>query len=134
MLKKTITYVDFNGKETTEDFYFNLSKPEITKLAFKYGNLKEYIQKVVANDNVNAMIAFFEDLILSSYGIKSEDGKRFVKGEQVKLDFEYSQAYAELFEILLTSPSESLKFGEGLVSNPSDRKQKAEENVHNLDD
>ena len=29
MLKKTITYEDYNGNTITEDFYFNLSKAEV---------------------------------------------------------------------------------------------------------
>ena len=32
MLKKTITYNDYNGVERTEDFYFNLSKAEILEM------------------------------------------------------------------------------------------------------
>ena len=32
MLKKTIPYIDLNGVERKEDFYFHLSKPEIVKM------------------------------------------------------------------------------------------------------
>ena len=36
MLKKTITYVDFNDQEITEDFFFNLSEAEISD--WQYSN------------------------------------------------------------------------------------------------
>ena len=32
MLKKTITYTDYNGVRRTEDFWFNLSKAEIMEM------------------------------------------------------------------------------------------------------
>ena len=32
MLKKTITYTDYNDNERTEDFYFNFSKAELTEM------------------------------------------------------------------------------------------------------
>lgn len=135
MIKKTITFTDFNGEEVTEDLYFNLSTPEITKLSYKYGgDLKAYIEKVVATNDPMLMIEFMEDLMLSSYGIKSEDGRRFVKGRQVREDFEYSQAYAELFIILITKPSEAKLFGEGLVTTASEQKIKKAQNINDFEE
>ena len=32
MLKKTITYTDYNGVERTEDFYFNLTRAELMEM------------------------------------------------------------------------------------------------------
>ena len=117
MLKKTMTYVDFNGETVVEDLYFNLNALEYTRLTARNGgDLDKRIADLVAKDDTEGIIALMEDLLLSSYGVKSEDGRRFVKTKQVREDFEYSQAYAELFVLLLTNPEETKKFGQGIAS------------------
>lgn len=109
MFVKEITYKDFNGQELTERFYFHYSTPEATRMMAKYGgNIEEYAKKLVENNNANDMIAFIEDIILSAYGKKSSDGKSFIKRPEFREAFEYSNAYAELFEELLTN-EESLQ-------------------------
>lgn len=117
MIKKTMTYVDFNGETVVEDLYFNLNALEYTRLTARNGgDLDKRIAELVEKDDTEGIIALMEDLLLSSYGVKSEDGRRFVKTKQVREDFEYSQAYAELFVLLLTNPEETKKFGQGIAS------------------
>lgn len=117
MIKKTMTYVDFNGETVVEDLYFNLNALEYTRLTARNGgDLDKRIAELVEKDDTEGIIALMEDLLLSSYGVKSEDGRRFVKTKQVREDFEYSQAYAELFVMLLTNPEETKKFGQGIAS------------------
>ncbi len=49
MVKKTITYTDYDGTERTEDFYFNLSEAEITEMQLSVeGGMRGYIEKIVA--------------------------------------------------------------------------------------
>lgn len=80
MHKETITYVDFNGTERTEDHYFNLSKTEITELEVSMpGGLAEYLMGIVNAKNVPEIMASFKKIILSAYGIKSADGRRLKK-------------------------------------------------------
>lgn len=116
MLKKTIKYVDFNEKEVTEDFYFNLTTPEVTKMVAKIGDdIDKHAEKLAESGDYEGIIDFVEMLILTSYGVKSEDGKRFVKSKEARENFEYSAAYAELFEQLMTDPEQSKAFGQGLM-------------------
>lgn len=116
MIKKTLTYYDFNDQEVTEELYFHLSSIELTRMIAKYdGDLEGYINKIVAAGDLMAMVNILEDLLLSSYGVKSEDGRRFIKGPEVVSSFEWSQAYAELFETLLNNPKETREFGIGLI-------------------
>ena len=80
MLKKTITYTDYNGVERKEDFYFNLTKAELMEMEMSTeGGLAERIQKVVDTKDVPSIIKIFKDLVLKAYGEKSADGKRFIK-------------------------------------------------------
>lgn len=116
MLKKTITYTDYNGTERTEDFYFNLSKAEIMEMELgTTGGLAEMIQKIVAAQDAPAIIKVFKDLILKAYGEKSPDGKRFIKSEELSTAFSQTDAYSQLFMELATNAEEGAKFVNGIV-------------------
>lgn len=118
MLKKTIKFIDFNGNEATEDLYFNLSKFEVTKFMAKYGgDLEAFAEELIQQKDLSKMVEFIQDLLTSSYGHKSMDGKHFVKNAQVREEFENSIAYAEIFELLLTDPNEAQNFITEVVAN-----------------
>ena len=69
MLKKTITYTDYNGTERTEDFYFNLTKAELAEMELgTTGGLSEMIQNIVKAQDVPSIIKIFKDLLLKAYG------------------------------------------------------------------
>lgn len=104
MHKETITYVDFNGTERTEDHYFNLSKTEIMELEVSMpGGLAEYLMGIVNAKNVPEIMASFKKIILSAYGIKAADGRRLEKGEEISKAFTESPAYDVLFQRLFLS-------------------------------
>ena len=116
MLKKTITYVDYNGVERKEDFYFNLSKSEIMKMELgTTGGLAEKIQRVVDAQDGPAIMTIFEDLILTAYGEKSLDGKRFVKSKELSEAFSQTEAYSILFMELATNDVAAANFINGIV-------------------
>lgn len=116
MLKKTITYVDYNGVERTEDFYFNLSKAEIMEMEMgTVGGLAEMIQKVVNANEIVSIIKIFKDLILKAYGVKSDDGKRFIKSQAISEEFSQTEAYSMLFMELSTDADEAAKFVNGIM-------------------
>lgn len=127
MLKKTITFIDFNGNERTEDFYFNLSKAEIMEMELSTaGGLAETIQKVVATQDAPSIIKIFKDLILKAYGEKSPDGRRFMKedeyGRKLYKNFEQTEAYSQLFTELATNAESAAAFVNGIV--PADMGKK----------
>lgn len=116
MLKKTIEFVDYNGVERKEDFYFNLTKAEIMEMEMTTeGGLAEMIEKIVATQNTPAIIKIFKQLILKAYGEKSPDGKRFIKSEELSNAFEQTEAYSELFMELATDADAAAKFVNGIV-------------------
>lgn len=122
MFKHPITYVDFNGIERKEDFYFHLSTPELVRLEAELKMpLHEYAEKLAEEKDIDKLLPFLEKLILTSYGRKTSDGRSFQKSEEIRKDFEYSQAYAELFEQMLTNPELAKKFGENIAQNGSAR-------------
>lgn len=119
MLKKTITYTDYNGNERTEDFYFNFTKAELMEMELGVsGGLAEMIQKVTATQDAPTIIKIFKDLVLKAYGEKSPDGKRFVKSNELREAFSQTEAYSNLFMELATDSNAAANFVNGIM--PSD--------------
>ena len=116
MLKKTIKYTDYDGNEREEDFYFNLSKAEVTEMELsKEGGMSEYIKKISATQNGPELIKLFKDIIIKSYGEKSLDGKRFIKNKELTEAFTQTEAYSELFVELASNADEAVKFVNGIM-------------------
>lgn len=116
MIKKTISYTDYNGVERTEDFYFNLTKAEVMEMEMSTkGGLAEMIQRIVAAQDQPAIIKIFKDLIIKAYGVKSPDGKRFIKNDEVVDEFVQTEAFSELFMELATDADAAAKFVNGII-------------------
>lgn len=116
MLKKTIEYTDYNGTKRVEDFYFNLSKAEITEMEMGVtGGLAESIEKIVKAQDVPSIVKTFKELILKAYGEKSADGKRFIKNEELSTAFSQTEAYSNLFMELSTDADVAAEFIKGLI-------------------
>ena len=116
MIKETITYIDYNGVERKEDFYFNLTKAEIMEMEMSTkGGLAEMIQRIVAAQDQPAIIKIFKDLIIKAYGVKSADGKRFIKNDEVVEEFTQTEAFSQLFMKLATDSDAASKFVNGIV-------------------
>lgn len=116
MLKKEIKYTNFDGMECVETAYFNLNKLEMAKLYQseefkKYGYLLEKGKKDEhAELDLSSIIEIIELFIAKSYGKKSDDGKRFIKNEQLLTEFKETDAYIEFIEELLTNPESVNEF------------------------
>ena len=118
MIKETIEYSDFNGVQRKEDFYFNLTKAEITELELgTEGGLSSMIEKVVAEQKLPKLIELFKEVIKKSYGKKSDDGRRFMKSEEIFLDFSQTEAYSILFMKLATDDKAAAAFMNGVIPN-----------------
>lgn len=130
MLKKTITYHDYNEVERTEDFYFNLSKAEVMEMELgTSGGLAESIQQIVAAQDAPSIIKIFKDLVLKAYGEKSLDGKYFRKtdedGRPLCKNFEQTEAYSILFMELATDADAAAEFVNGILPKNMDQKDSA---------
>lgn len=116
MLKKTITYTDYNDVERTEDVYFNLSEAELMEMQLSMdGGLQEYIRRITASQDIPAIIKLFKDLVLKAYGEKSPDGKYFNKSKELAEAFSHTEAYSEIFMELATNADAAAKFVNGIV-------------------
>lgn len=116
MTKKTITYNDYNGVERTEDFYFNLSEAEVMEMELGVtGGMAEMIQRIVQAQDGPTIMQTFKDVVLRSYGVKSPDGKRFIKNDTLREEFSQTEAYSQLFMKLATDSKEAADFVNGIM-------------------
>lgn len=116
MLKKTITYTDYDGNERTEDYYFNLSKAELLEMEMSTnGGLEKFCQKIIAEKDTKRMMEMWKELILKSYGEKSLDGKRFIKSQELVDSFTQTEAYSELFMELASNADTAAAFVKGII-------------------
>lgn len=130
MVKKTIRYIDWNGVEREEDFYFNLTKAELAHMQFdSEGDYATRIRNIIRAQDTGEIMKIFESIILKAYGEKSADGRRFIKkdehGNSLAEAFTETPAYDELYFQLIQNPDEFANFVNKLV--PSDLAAKMKE-------
>lgn len=116
MLKKTVTYEDFNEVERTEDFYFHFTEAELTDMNLdENGGLAEKLQRIIDSKDVKQIKDYFKWIVLKAYGEKSEDGRRFMKSEEISKAFEETQAYSDIWMELATDEKAASDFVNGIM-------------------
>ena len=116
MLKKTVTYVDYNGVERTEDFYFNLTKAEVAEMELSVqGGFSKMLEEIVASKDNVQIVNLFKQMVLKSYGEKSPDGRRFVKSDEIAQAFAQTEAYSEIFMELALDEKKAADFVNGIL-------------------
>lgn len=116
MLKKVITCENFNGVETTEEYWFNLTESEIIEMQLgTAGGLDQKISQIVSGLDLPEVVKFFKDFVLKSYGVKSPDGKRFIKNDEIREAFSQTNAYNKLFMELAFDDKAAADFINGVI-------------------
>lgn len=116
MLKRDITFEDFDGNTVTETFYFNISKTELIELEVEHGqSLQSWLQKVQKEKDAKALVHEFKRIVLLAYGEKSDNGREFRKSDELSKNFSYTNAYSELFLELATDDEAAAKFIKGIL-------------------
>jgi hypothetical protein len=116
MIKKTLTYTDYDGIERTETHYFNLNKAELHEMQHKtQGGFVGYVQKISETQDIPKLVELFKDLILRSHGSKSLDGKRFIKDPEFTKEFTQTEAYVNLYMELSSDADRAVEFVKGIL-------------------
>lgn len=119
MLKETRTYTDYDGVERTEDFYFALSKAELAEMELSTdGGMQSMIERIINSKDNKKIVEIFKEILLKSYGEKSDDGKRFVKSPELSKAFSETPVYSDMFMELATDEAKASAFIDGIL--PSD--------------
>lgn len=116
MFVKKIKYTDYNGTEREEKFYFHLNKAELMKMQFSVkGGFEAHLKRLLETQNEPEIMKIFEDFVDKTYGVKSPDGKSFIKDEQILNEFKQTEAYSEFFMELMSSQKAQLDFIKGIM-------------------
>lgn len=116
MIKKTVTYTDFNGVERTEDFFFHLSQAEVAEMQLSVnGGYAEMLQKIIGAKDTPSLIKIFKELLLKAYGEVSDDGRRFIKSEELSEAFSQTEAYSQIFMELAANDVAAAEFCKGIM-------------------
>lgn len=116
MIKWTAEYEDYNGNTRKEDFNFHLTRAEIAEMELSVeGGLEAMVNRISSARNGKEIVETFKKLILMSYGVKSPDGRRFIKNQEVRDDFAQTEAFSQLFMSLATDAEKAAAFFKGIV-------------------
>ena len=130
MIKKTITYVDYNGVERKETHYFDLSEAEVLEMEMTTpGGMAEMLQGAVDAKDQPALVKIFKDIISKSYGRKSPDGRLFEKSEAISREFMHTKAYSKLYMELVLDDQAASEFIKGIMPDGLAEKLAAQDNV-----
>lgn len=111
MLKKDLTYTNYDGVEVTESFYFNLSKSELTLWeASEDGGVSKRLQRMVDTKDGKTIMSTFYDVMMRAYGEKSADGRRFIKSPELSKAFSETVAFDIIFSEMMADPDKALSF------------------------
>nr|DAV24907.1 MAG TPA: hypothetical protein [Bacteriophage sp.] len=132
MITKTITYTDYNGLERTEKFRFNLTKAELSEMELSVdGGFAEMAKRIADAKDGPSLVKLFKELILKSYGVKSDDGRMFMKvdekGNPLSVAFSQTEAYSMLFMELANDADAASEFFLGVI--PSDLKAQVQQSI-----
>lgn len=116
MLKKLIKYVDYDGHERSENFYFYMSKAELMEMELgTVGGMQNLIQLIIDKQDIPKIMEAFKTIILKAYGEKSPDGRRFIKSKELSEAFSQTEAYSNLYMELITDANAAATFINGIV-------------------
>ena len=116
MYRKTVTYEDYKGNIRTEDFYFNLNKAELVELELSTkGGLTVTMDRIIAAQDNPTLFKIFKDLVSKSYGVLSDDGRKFIKNQEVLDDFMQTEAYSIIFSELATNAEAAAEFFNNVI-------------------
>lgn len=117
MIKKTVTYKDFNDEEQTDELLFHMSKADLIQLQMEEGGdgFGEYIQQITDAEDSAEVWRIFKKILKMSFGKKSPDGKRFIKTDEQWDEFTSSEAYSTLVMDLMSDPNAMAEFITKLV-------------------
>lgn len=111
-----VKYEDFDGNEREDTLYFNLTKAELARLEMnKKGGLEQNLKSIMEAKDNKEIWSLFEEIVMLSYGVKSPDGKRFMKSPEILSDFTESNGYSE-FIFSLFDADKAAEFVNSLVS------------------
>jgi len=131
MISKTLTFNDFNDNEVTDTFWFHMTKPELVDMEVKYKDgFESFIKKIIRTTDRQELINLFKEIIVMAYGVKSDDGLRFIKSEELATEFTQTAAYESLYMEFITQENALAEFMVGIM--PKDMQGEATQKIKDM--
>ena len=116
MIKKPISFTNYEGEKQTVVAYFHLNKFEWLELeTFTKGGLIENLKGAIEAGNAKKTIDILKKIILTAYGEKNDETGKFEKTEKAAIDFSKTEAFSELFYELAYDGKAATEFFTGLI-------------------
>lgn len=126
MLERVFTYTGFNGKEYKDTWGFYLSKADLLEIHLgTYVGLDVLMQRLIDAQNGKEIMAIVKEIILKSVGRPSADGRRFIRNQELREEFEQTEAFSQLFEELVLDGEKALDFIASIVPAEMGEKMRA---------
>lgn len=136
MLKQTVEYTDFDDNRCAETLYFNLTKTELAENSHLQERL-ESMQKMFGGEKrqlesaeIKEILELVKTIMRISYGVRSADGKRFIKTEEQWVEFTQTAVYDEFLISMFTDPDKMFSFMYGIM--PADMRDQAKAEAERL--
>lgn len=119
MYTRKVPYKDYKNNPRTEEVNFNLDEREVIKLLNEFKIVTDWYESMTGprreleTADVVMFYTAFEEILLSAWGVPSEDGRQFRK--EGRYDFEQSALFNAAMMEFLTNPKETQKFVEEIV-------------------
>lgn len=127
MFERTFKYEGFDGKMYEDTWGFYLSKADLLEIQLgTFVGLDALMKRLIETQNGKEIMAIVKEIILKSVGKASSDGKHFIRNEEVRQDFEQTEAFSQLFEELVMDGEKALQFVMAAVPRDIGEKMKAE--------
>lgn len=104
-------YTDWNGVEKEEELCFNITKAELlTMEKMTEGGYHKLLEKLMKEKDVLGLLDEVNKILILAYGIKSEDGKKFVKNDDIREEFVSTAAYDAIWTRIMTDENFAQEF------------------------
>lgn len=116
MYIETVKYEDYNGVEREEQIMFNLTESELVAMQNSvHGGMKERLERITKSPDGPTIMMEFKKILEISYGVKSDDGRRFIKSPELFLEFSQTEAYNKFFMDICTNSQKAAAFVQGIM-------------------
>lgn len=116
MIVYTETYTDYDGNTRTEDFRFHFNQAELMDMEMSTeGGFSARVNRIINANSQTELFQIMKTFVLDAYGVKSEDGRRFMKDDEIRRGFQECPAYSKIFMRLATNSDEAAKFINGVT-------------------
>ena len=93
-----------------------MNKAELVELELSTkGRLTVMMDRIIAAQDNATLFKIFKDLVSKSYGVLSDDGRKFVKNQEVLDDFMQTEAYSIIFSELATNAEAAAEFFNNVI-------------------